>query len=84
MRWRVEKGAVLVWTPSVALVGGGGVYHVFVSWFRVPRVPWDRRLLVESMVFTAYPPLGAHRGAEILEPGVLAEHNLYLQSLRMP
>ena len=39
----------------VALVGDGGVYHIFVFQFLVLRVPWDRQLLVESVLFSNDP-----------------------------
>ena len=72
------------WLGVGAGVGGGVVCHVFVSRLRVPRVPWDFRLLVESVVFpTEHPPV-AQGGAAILVTGGWAAHNLDFQALRTP
>ena len=43
------------------VVGGGGVYHVFVSWLHVLQVPLKYRLLVESVMFPTDPRPGAWR-----------------------
>ena len=65
-------------------VGGGVVFHVFLSRICVPRVPWDRQLLVESVVFSTDPPPGAQGGAAILVTGGWAAQNLDFQALRTP
>ena len=65
-------------------MGGGGVCHVFVSRLHVPQVPWERRLLVERLLFPTNPPPGAQGGATILVSGGWATQNLDLQALRTP
>ena len=65
-------------------VGGGMVCHVFVSRLRVPRVPWDLLILVESVVLPTEPPPGAQWGAAISVTGGWAVKNLDFQALRMP
>ena len=59
-------------------VGGGVVCYIFVSQLRVPRVPWDLLLLVESVVLPTEPPPGAQWGATILVTGGWAVQNLDL------
>ena len=49
--------------------GGGMVCHVFVSRIRVPQVPWDILLLVESVVLPIDPPPGAQYSAAISVTG---------------
>ena len=45
------------WACVEVGVGSGVVCHVFLSRLHVPRVPWELRLLVESVVFpTDSPP----------------------------
>ena len=68
----------------VVLSRGGGLYHVLVCMFLVPRVPWDLQLFVESVVFPTDPHPGAHSGADILENGGWAEQNLDFQALKTP
>ena len=65
-------------------MGGGVVCHVFVSQIIVPQVPWERRLLVEIMVFPTDPPPGAQGGAAILVNGGWAVHNLDFHVIRAP
>ena len=50
-------------------VGGGVVYHVFVSRLQVMRVPWDILLLVESVVLPIDPPPVNQRCAAISVTG---------------
>ena len=59
----------MLWSGLEVGVVGGGVYHVFASRILVPQVPWERQLLVDSVVFLTDPPHGAHGGAEILATG---------------
>ena len=65
-------------------VGCGVVYHVFVSRIRVPRVPWDLLILVESVVLPTEPPPGAQWGAAILVTRGWEVQNLDFQALRTP
>ena len=65
-------------------MGGCGVYHVFVSRLCVPRVPWERRILVESVVFPTKSPPVTHGGAEISATGGWTAHNLDFQALSSP
>ena len=60
------------------------VCHVLVSRLHVTWVPWDLRLLVESVVFPTEPPPGAQGGAAILVTWGWAALNLDFQALRTP
>ena len=64
------------WLGVEAGVGGGVVCHIFVLQICMPRVPWDRLIQVESMVFPSDPPRSAQGGASILTTGGWAAHNL--------
>ena len=57
-------------------MGGGVVCHIFVSRLCVPRKTWERRLLVDSVVFPTDPPPGAQGGDVILVTGGWAVQNL--------
>ena len=60
------------------------VCHVFVLRLRVPRVPWDIRLLEESVVLPTEPPPGAQWGDAILLTGSWVVQNMDFQALRTP
>ena len=72
------------WSGVGEGVGGGMVCHVLVSRICVPQVPWDLRLLVESVVFPTEPPPGAQGGSAISVTGGWAAQNQDSQALRTP
>ena len=84
VKGRFESVTSRFWLVVVAPVGGGEVYHVFESRFHVPRVPWERRILVERAVFPTASPPSAYEGTKILETGGWASQNLDFQALRTP
>ena len=74
---------LMFWLRVGYVVKGGVVCHVFVLRLCVPREPWDRRLLVDSMVFPAEPPPGAQGGDAISVTGGCAAQNREFQALKM-
>ena len=74
----------MFWLGVGSCVAGGVVCHIFVLQLRVPRAPWDRRLLGESVAFTTETPPSTHRGDAISVTGGCAVQNLYFQALKMP
>ena len=72
------------WSGVGAGVGGGVMCHLLVSQLCVTRLPWDCRLLLESVVFPTEPPPGSQWGAAISVTGGWAAHNLDFQALRTP
>ena len=66
------------------MVSGGVVCQVFVSRLLVPREPFERRLLVDIVVFPTDPPPGVQGVAAISVTGCGSMQNWDVQALRMP
>ena len=66
------------------MVSGGVVCQVFVSRLLVPREPFERRLLVDIVVFPTDPPPGVQGGYAISETGCGSMQNQDFQALSMP
>ena len=58
--------------------------YVFVLQLRVPQVPWDLILMVESVVLSTDPSPGNQWGAAISVTGGWAVQNIDFQALRTP
>ena len=67
-----------------SVAAGGVVCHGFESLLLVPLEPFDRRLLVDRVVFPTYNPPGVQGGADISATGCVSAQKRYFHVLRMP